>query len=78
MPIVAQVPATRSIFNRKDLPSNPKMAMEIFLDLVRRQKDQGSPVFDSFVTAIRTNVYSRSTGNSNSLTNCLSHNLENS
>ena len=44
MPLVAREPAMRTLAMRKDLRSNPKIALEIFLDVLGRQRERGNLV----------------------------------
>ena len=53
MQMIAQTPPVRSMFISKELPVNPKMAMEIFLDLVARQSNHSSPVLENFTSFMK-------------------------
>ena len=53
MQTIAQTPPVRSMFISKELPVNPKMAMEIFLDLVGRQSNHSSPVLENFTSSMK-------------------------
>ena len=53
MQLIAQAPTTRSTFISKELPANPKMAMEMFLDLVARQSNHGNPVLEKFISSMK-------------------------
>ena len=41
------------MFIGEELPANPKMAMEIFLDLVAIQYNHSSPVLENFISSMR-------------------------
>ena len=53
MQLIAQATTTRSTFISKELPANPKMAMEMFLDLVARQSNHGNPVLEKFISSMK-------------------------
>ena len=56
----ATVPKIARELNRKtlplneEMPNNPKMAMEIFMSLITKQRDEGNTVYDSYSNAIGT------------------------
>ena len=35
------------------MPNNPKVAMEIFLDLIAKQKQEGNAVYEIYLTAVK-------------------------
>ena len=53
MQLIAQAPTTRSMLISRELPVNPDMAMYIFLELVARQSNHGSPVLENIKSSMR-------------------------
>ena len=56
MHLVAREPTVRTLPVSNDTPSNPKMALEIFLDLIgrQRQRERGNPVGEGYARANNT------------------------
>ena len=54
MPLVARDPTVRTLPVNKVIPSNPKMASEIFLELLGRQRERGNPVGEGYAKANKT------------------------
>ena len=55
VPKIAKEQNQRGLINSDEMPNNPKMAMEIILDLNAKQKQEGNAVYESYLTAVKTN-----------------------
>ena len=53
-PKIAKEPSRKILPISDEVPNNPKMAMEIFMNLIAKQKEEGHSVYDSYLTAIQT------------------------
>ena len=51
--LVAQEPPVKTITMSKDIPSNLKMDVELFLDLLVRHRERGNPVDKEYTKAIQ-------------------------
>ena len=54
VPLVAREPTVRTLPVSEDVPSNPRMALQIFLELLSRQREHGNPVSESYAKAVQT------------------------
>ena len=52
--LLAREPDKRALSIDKEMPSNPRLAMEIFLHLRSRQRERGQPVGEEYARAILT------------------------
>ena len=54
VPKIAREPNRKTLPLNEEMPSNPQMAMEIFMSLITKQRDEGNTVYDSYSNAIGT------------------------
>ena len=54
VPKIAREPNRKRLPLNEEMPSNPQMAMEIFMSLITKQRDEGNTVYDSYSNAIGT------------------------
>ena len=54
VPKLAKEPNRKILPISEAMPNIPKMAMEIFLSLIARQREEGNYVYESYLTAVRT------------------------
>ena len=54
VPMIANESNVRALPISKGIPSNPKMAMRISMDLLSRQKERGQPVGEDYAGAVQT------------------------
>ena len=52
-PNISKEPNRRILPISSEMPNNPKMAMEMFLDLIAKQKQEGNSVYKSYLDAIK-------------------------
>ena len=53
-PKIAKEPSRKILPISDEVPNNPKMAMEIFMNLIAKQKEEGNSVYASYLIAIQT------------------------
>ena len=54
VPKIAREPNRKTLPLNEEMPNNPQMAMEIFMSLIAKQRDEGKTVYDSYLNAIET------------------------
>ena len=54
VPKIAREPNRKTLPLNEEMPNNPQMAMEIFMSLIAKQRDEGNTVYDSYLNAIGT------------------------
>ena len=50
-PKIAKEPSRKILPISDEVPNNPKMAMEIFMNLIAKQKEEGNSVYASYLIA---------------------------